>query len=194
MLRAGKRTRFTPEEYLALEEVTDERSEYFQGVIYAMVGGTIDHGVISLNTGSELRARLRDKACTVIPSDVKLHVKANGLYTYPDIMVVCGRIEALGRRKDVVTNPVVIVEVLSASTRAYDRGGKFGLYKELPSLQEYLLVDSEQPHVEVYRRLSESQFAIEMLDGLDAVITLTAIGCELPMREIYSKVSWAAAL
>jgi Uma2 family endonuclease len=192
MLRAGRRTRFTPEEYLALEEVTDEKNEYFDGVIYAMVGGTVDHGVISLNIGSELRTRLRDTPCTVIPGDVKLHVKANGLYTYPDVMVVCGKIETLGRRKDVVVNPVLIAEVLSSSTRGYDRGGKFSLYKELATLQEYVLVDSEQPHVEVYGRLPGSMFGLEMFDGLDVIITLAALGCELPLREVYSKVSWAA--
>ncbi len=190
MLRPGRKTRFTPEQYLALEEVSETRSEYFQGVIYAMVGGTYDHNIIASNTTGELRSRLRDKPCTVTQSDMKVHVRANGLYTYPDVMVVCGKVELLGRRKDVVTNPLLIVEVLSESTRSYDRGAKFKLYRDLPSLQEYVLVDSEQPHVEVYRRIAGDQFAIDTFDGLAGAVRLQSVECDLPLSEMYSKVSW----
>ena len=191
MLRLGRRTKFTPDEYLALEEVSETKSEYFRGVIDAMVGGTVDHSIIAANVGGELRTRLRDRPCIVLQSDMKLHVQANGLYTDPVVMVVCGRIEMVGRRNDVVANPVLIVEVLSESTRTYDRGAKFNLYRELASLQEYLLVDSEQVHVEVYRRMADGQFAIGTFDGLAAVARLESVACDLPLSEIYNKSSWA---
>jgi len=113
MLRAGRCAKFTSEEYLALEEAALTRNEYYRSVIYAMVGGTVDHGIVSLNIGSGLRSQLRDRPCAVLPGDVKLHVTANGLYAYPDVMVVCGKVESVGRRKDVVTNPALIVEALS---------------------------------------------------------------------------------
>ena len=189
MLRRTKKI-FSPTEYLAMEEVADYKSEYFNGEIFAMSGGTPDHSSVAVNLTVALGTRLAAKPCRVFNSDMRLHVERNGLYTYPDVMVICGKIELVKRRNDTVTNPVLIVEVLSESTRDYDRGMKFNLYKQVPSLQEYVVVESENPRVECYRRGADDQWVVEMIDDPSATVKLASVACEIPMGEIYRKVSW----
>jgi len=121
---------------------------------------------------------------------MRLHIERSGLYTYPDVMVICGKIELVKNRNDTVTNPTLLVEVLSESTREYDRGAKFNFYKQIPSLREYVVVESENPHVECYRRTTGDQWLVEMHDDLDATVTLESVACEIPLQRIYSKVSW----
>jgi Uma2 family endonuclease len=180
---------FTPAEYLAMEQAADYKSEYYNGEIFAMSGGTADHSQIAGQFITALNQRLDPKPCRVFTSDMRLLVQRNGLYTYPDAMVVCGKIQFAEQRKDTLTNPLVLVEVLSESTRDYDRGTKFNFYRQIPTLQEYVLVESERAHVEVYRRTGEL-WAVEMLDGLDAVVRLASVECEIPLTQIYAKVSW----
>jgi Uma2 family endonuclease len=189
MLRRAKRV-FSPTEYLAMEEVADYKSEYLNGEIFAMSGGTPDHSSVAVNMTIALGTRLAAKPCRVFNSDMRLHIKGNSLYTYPDVMVICGKIELVKRRNDTVTNPALIVEVLSESTRDYDRGMKFNLYKQVPTLQEYVVVESENPRVECYRRGADDQWVVEMIDDPGATVRLTSVACEIPMREIYRKVSW----
>jgi Uma2 family endonuclease len=189
MLRPIKNT-FAPAEYLAMETVAEYKSEYYNGKIYALAGGTPDHSKIALNFGAELLRLLEPKPCHVFNSDMRLFVERSGLYTYPDVMVICGKIELVKNRNDTVTNPILLVEVLSESTRDYDRGTKFNFYKQIPTLQEYVVVESENPHVECYRRTRGDQWLIEMYDDLDATVTLESVACEIPLQRIYSKVSW----
>jgi len=189
MLRRTKRA-FTPAEYLAMEEVADYKSEYFNGEIFAMSGGTPDHSTIAVNMTVALATRLAEKPCRVFNSDMRLHIERNGLYTYPDVMVICGKLELVKRRNDTVINPVLLVEVLSESTRVYDRGMKFNLYKQIPTLQEYVVVESETPRAECYRRGAEDQWAVEMIDDPSATLRLASVACEIPLAEIYRKVSW----
>ena len=189
MLRRTKRV-FSPTEYLAMEEVADSKSEYFSGKIFTMSGGTPDHSSVAVNLIAALGTRLAAKPCRVFNSDMRLHIERNGLYTYPDVMVICGKIELVKRRNDTVTNPVLIVEVLSESTRDYDRGLKFNLYKQVPSLREYVVVESENPRVECYRRGADDQWVVEMMDDPGATVRLASVACEIPMGEIYRKVSW----
>jgi Uma2 family endonuclease len=189
MLRRAK-TIFTPAEYLAMEEVAEYKSEYHNGEIFAMSGGTTDHSLVAVNTVASLSRQLEPRPCRVFNSDMRLHIERSGLYTYPDGMVICGKIELVERRKDTVTNPVLIVEVLSESTRVYDRGAKFNFYKQLPTLQEYVVVDSERPHVECYRRTEGDNWLVEMHDDLDAMVRLESVACEIPLRQMYNKVSW----
>lgn len=180
---------FTPEEYLAMEEVADYKSEYFQGEIFAMSGGSANHSTITSNCITGLNLALKAKPCRVFESNMRLLVKRNGLYTYPDVMVVCGKVEFVPKRNDTLTNPVIIVEVLSPSTRDYDRVKKFALYKPLDSLREYLLVDSEQIHVTHLRRTDpESAWTIEMYDDLQTVLHLDSVGCDLALAQIFDKV------
>lgn len=189
MLRRTKRV-FSPSEYLAMEEVADGKSEYFRGRILTMSGGPPDHSSVAVNLIGALGTRLAAKPCRVFNSDMRLHIEPNSLYTYPDVMVICGKVELVKRRNDTVTNPVLIVEVLSESTRDYDRGMKFNMYKQVPSLQEYVVVESENPRVECYRRGADDQWVVEMIDDLNATVRLASVACEITMREIYRKVSW----
>ena len=189
MLRQAKKV-FSPIEYLAMEEVADYKSEYFNGQIFAMSGGTPDHSTVAVNIAGALNRLLAPRPCRVFNSDMRLNVERNGLYTYPDVMVICGKIELVKRRNDTVTNPVLIVEVLSESTRDYDRGMKFNQYKQVSTLQEYVVVESENPRVECYRRGADDQWVVEMIDDLSATVRLASVACEISLHEIYRKVSW----
>jgi len=184
------KTIFTPAEYLAMEEVAEYKSEYHNGEIFTMSGGTTDHSLVAVNAIASLSRQLEPKPCRVFNSDMRLHIERSSMYTYPDGMVICGKIELVKKRKDTVTNPVLIVEVLSESTRDYDRAAKFDLYKQIPSLQEYVLIESERPRFECYRRAADDRWTIEAFDGLDAVARLESIACEMPLRRLYRRVSW----
>jgi Uma2 family endonuclease len=188
MLRPLKK-KFTPAEYLAMEQAAHYKSEYFGGDIFAMSGGTADHSKIAGNFIHRFNELLETKPCDVFTSDMRLHVESDDLYTYPDLMVICGKLQFVERRNDTVTNPILIVEVLSESTRDYDRGAKFNSYKQIPSLQEYVLVESEFARVECYRREGD-KWTIETYDGLDAGARFESLSCEIPLRRIYHKVSW----
>lgn len=190
MVLTSKR-RYTPEEYLAMEPAADYKSEFFQGEIFALAGGSFNHNLIVGNSFKALSLVLDKKPCRVLMSDMRLLVERNGLYTYPDMMVVCGKVEFVPGRNDTLTNPVVIVEVLSPSTREYDRVKKFALYKQLGSLREYLLVDSEQIHVTHLRRTETgSAWTIEMYDDPQALFNLDSIGCQITLAQIYDKVEF----
>lgn len=180
---------FTPAEYLALEQVTAYKNEYYNGEIFALSSGTPDHSLIAVNCAATLHQLIAAKPCRVFNSDMRLHIQRSGLYTYPDVLVVCGKIQYAEQRKDTLTNPIVLVEVLSESTRDYDRGKKFNFYKQIPSLQEYVLVESEHINVQVYRRAGEL-WAVEMFDELEASIQLASIECGIALAQIYAKVSW----
>lgn len=189
MLRPLK-SKFTPAEYLAMEEAAEYKSEYYAGEIFAMAGGTANHSTIAVNLTIELGNLLAATPCRLFNSDMRLLVQPAGLYTYPDVLVICGKIHFVERRTDTVTNPVLIVEVSSESTRDYDRGAKFDFYKQIPSLRECVLVESEYPRLECYRRAAGEAWTIETYDDLDALVRLESLAAEIPLRRIYHKVSW----
>jgi Uma2 family endonuclease len=189
MLQTAKRS-YTPEEYLAMEETAEYKSEYYRGEVFAMAGGSFNHNLIANNVTTALNNALGDKPCRVIGSDTRLLVERNGLYAYPDVMVICGRPEFVPGRNDTVTNPIVIVEVLSPSTREYDRVKKFALYKALDSLREYVLVDSEQAHATRLARRDEGQWMIELYDDPSSVLPFESIGVEIPLARFYTKVEF----
>ncbi|MBI5030455.1 MAG: Uma2 family endonuclease [Chloroflexi bacterium] len=179
----------TPEEYLALEEKADHKSEYYNGEIFAMSGASNNHNLITGNVHAALHQLLAKRPCRTYVSDMRLLTSPKGLYTYPDVMVVCGKIEFAPNRNDTVMNPSVLVEVLSDSTQAYDRGEKFALYRKIVTLQEYIMIDQNKPSVEHYRR--EGHFwVLEALETMDAILTLPSIGCEIPLAVMYEKVEW----
>src|SRR5579872_3485343 len=149
---------FTPEEYLTLERAADFKSEYLHGQIYAMAGGTPQHGAIALHAGSELRAQLKGASCQVFPSDVKVRTTPSGLFAYPDVSVVCGKLQYHDERRDVLTNPILIVEVLSNSTEAYDRGRKFWQYRQVETLTDYLLIAQREPSIDHYAKQSDGRW------------------------------------
>ena len=179
--------RYTIEEYFALEEKAQHRNEYFQGRIYAMAGGTPKHNRISGNIYSELRTQLRKSTCQPFMSDVKVQVKANNLNTYPDVMVVCGDLEYAPNRTDTITNTIFIAEVLSKSTRDYDRTDKFTLYKALPSFQEYLLVDQTKIYIEHWHK-TDILWSVRIYQNLADSVTLQSLNLVLPIETIYDEI------
>lgn len=179
----------TPEEYLAREAQAEYKSEYHDGEMYALAGGSVNHNLITGNIYAALRQLLSQRSCRVFINDMRLHIKQSGLYTYPDVMVICGKIDFAPGRDDTVTNPIMLVEVWSDSTQAYDCGGKFALYRQIPSLQEYVMVDQTKSYVEHYRR--EGNFwVLETLEQMDAILTLPSLECEMPLAVMYEKVEW----
>jgi Uma2 family endonuclease len=146
----GKKT-FTIAEYLEMETASIEKNEYYQGEIFAMSGALLPHNIIAGNTFAHLHSRLKGKSCRPFNSDMRIHVKENTLFTYPDISVVCGKPETLNDDNFNLLNPTVIIEVLSKSTKSYDRGDKFKLYRDIPTLNEYILVDSLSVFIEDFR-------------------------------------------
>ncbi|MBI1879475.1 MAG: Uma2 family endonuclease [Chloroflexi bacterium] len=184
-------TVYTLEEYLALEETADHKSEYYNGEIFAMAGGSYNHNVIIGNINAALNQFAESKPCVAFTSDMRLLVKANGLYTYPDAMVICGQIEFAEGRNDTVTNPIIIVEVLSKSTRDYDRGFKFESYRMIETLQDYLLVDQMRIHVEYFHKLEDGRWVLIETNLPEATLTLQAINFTIPINRIYHKVDWS---
>lgn len=193
MIAARMKPRWiSPEEYLEQEETATDRHEYFNGQIYLMAGGTYNHEVIGVNIISALRQHGRSRKCIAFGSNMKILVKQNGLYTYPDAMLVCGKPELAADRKDIITNPLLIVEVLSDSTQSYDRGDKFALYRAIPSFAHYLLIHQDRPLIEYHQKTSRGWLLTE-LTGLETVLTLAELEFQLPFTELYADVDWLPA-
>ncbi len=176
----------TPEEYIARELAAESKHEYVHGEMVAMAGGSLRHSVISLNIAGELRNRLRGSRCTVFNLDARVCVQWGELITYPDVTVVCGPPQLDERLPHTLLNPTLVVEVLSPSTRNYDRGEKSRLFRLLPSLAEYQLVEQDTVEIEHYRRLPNGHWDLATIRERDAVLTLESVHCDLPVAEIYS--------
>lgn len=185
---AQPRPRLTPEEYLAVERRSETRSEYLNGEMFAMTGGSRNHNLIVLNIGRELSFQLKKRTCEVYASDQRVRVPATGLYTYPDVTVVCDEPQFEDEELDTLLNPTVLVEVLSPTTEAYDRGKKFEHYQTIPSLSEYLLVAQTSFRVEQYLRQDGNRWLLSAATGLGERIALPSIQCELVLAEVYEKV------
>jgi len=182
-------TRLTPEEYLHRERTAETKSEYYDGIVYAMTGASPRHNLIVAGIVGELKARL-PRRCKVYPSDQRVRIPKPIRFFYPDATVACG--ESRFDDKDNLLNPLIIFEVLSDSTTAFDRGRKFLSYQSIESLQEYVLVSQDEYLVEHYRR-DTGQWVYTVERGLDAMLRLPGAECELPLREIYYQVSLEAA-
>ncbi len=179
---------YSLEEYLALEAKSEDKHEYYKGEIFAMAGGTFRHAQIAENVFVALRRRLKGKPCQPKSSEMRLQTPS-GLYTYPDASVYCGKPE-LSEAQTELKNPVVIVEVLSASTRSYDRGEKFRLYRTIESFREYVLVESESVFVEHYSKQETGEWVLREYASRSDEITLRAIEETLSLQEIYEEVSF----
>ncbi len=182
------KTYLTPEEYLAIERKAEYKSEYFNGEMFAMAGASERHVLIVTNLVAELRGQLRRRPCTVYSTDLRVRVSSTGLYTYPDVVVVCGQPQFADDQKDTLLNPTLIIEVLSDSTKDYDRGGKFQHYRALASLTEYVLVAQDKCHVEHYVRQPENRWLLSETNELKDTIHLSSIECNLALVEVYDKV------
>jgi Uma2 family endonuclease len=189
-MSAQPQARLTPEEYLELDRASEFRNEYYNGRMYAMSGGTVPHATIIGNLGGELRAALKKRPCLVVASDLRVQVAADGLYTYPDITVICGEPQLRDRRKDTLLNPALLVEVLSPSTEAYDRGFKSAQYRAVESLQEYAFVSQREPRVEVFRCQGGGHWLFSEFVGLEAVCEFESVSASVPLAEICDKVAF----
>ena len=178
----------TPEEYLRIERQALEKSEYFDGQMFAMAGGTGPHSIITVNTTVALHQVLTSRGCTVFNGDVKVLVDETGLFTYPDISALCGRPEYLDAAQDVLMNPAVIVEVLSPSTERYDRGAKFRNYRQIASLREYVLISQKSVSVERYVRQQTGDWLLTEFRSLDDAVELPSIHAVIRLQDVYAGV------
>ena len=178
-------TRVSEAEYLAFERKATEKHELVNGRVVAMSGARPRHNAVAMRIGAALVTRLRGKGCTTLNSDQRVHVPATGLYTYPDVTVVCGGIEMHPEDDMTVLNPRLLVEVLSESTEAYDRGAKFAHYRSIPSLRTYLMIPQGAPTAERYERSEGGLWVLHEHVGLDADIDLPALSIAIPLAEIF---------
>lgn len=181
----------TAEEYLALERQAETRSEYIEGEMVAMTGGTSGHSLVTMNLGGLLWQQLRQGSCRVYSGDLRIWIPEAEVYFYPDLSVVCGEPRFADGTQDNLLNPILIVEVLSPSTESYDRGRKFESYQLLDSLKEYVLVAQDRPRVEHYLRQDGHVWLYTEVSGLDSSASLTSVGCQLPLAEIYERVAFS---
>lgn len=185
--------RMTPQEYMEYEGQTEVRNEYYDGVIVAMTGDSPEHNKITFNLIAELGPQIKGSDCTGFSSDMRVSVPACNKYFYPDGLITCGEPlyeELAGLRS--LRNPTLIIEVLSESTEAKDRGEKFICYQTLESLSIYVLVTQYRPQIEVYTRQADGSWRYEVLQGMESVLTLPAIGCELRFVDVYARVEFPA--
>ena len=187
------KTFLTPEQYLEIERKAEYKSEYFHGEMFAMAGGREAHNLIAMNIGISIGQQFRGQPCRVYGSDMRVHIPATGLYTYPDIVAVCDRPQLQDDVKDTLLNPVLLVEVLSPSTEGYDRGRKFEHYKTIESLRQYVLVASDRVHVDVLTRQPDN-WLIHSADKINDTIDLVSISCKLSLADIYDKVEFEPTL
>jgi Uma2 family endonuclease len=178
------------EAYLEMENAAVEKHEYYKGEIFAMSGAKVPHNIISKNLLGTLFSKLKGKKCQPYGSDQRIHIPTNTLFTYPDISIICGEIITLNDDDYNVLNPSVIIEVLSPSTKNYDRGEKFKLYRDIPTLREYILADSESIHIEVFRLNKTKHWELQEYNSAEDILYIKAIDEKIPVPEIYEGVKF----
>jgi Uma2 family endonuclease len=183
--------RLSPQEYLALERKAEFKSEYFRGEMFAMAGATYEHTVVKDNLARETGNQLKGSLCRPLTSDMRVKVNATGLYTYPDIAIVCDKPQFEDEVFDTLLNPRAVVEVLSDSTEKYDRGVKFGHYRQIPSLQQYVLVTQDRPLVERYVRQADNSWLLTVFEGQSSTFAFNSIPVRVPLSEIYNGVEFS---
>jgi Uma2 family endonuclease len=163
-------------------------TKYFAGEVFLRAGGTRRHSLIGANAAAALGSLLKAGDCQVHGSNMRVHIEATGYQAYPDVSVVCPPLE--GNSDEVISNPVLLVEVLSPATADFDRGTKFGHYRQIPTLKEYLVFWQDEPRVEQHSRTAEGNWLLQEYSGTDAILKLVCLGCSLPMSDVYDKVSF----
>jgi Uma2 family endonuclease len=183
----------TPQEYLAKERLADIRSEFYRGEMFAMAGASWEHTLVKDNLAGEAGIKLKDGPCRVLTSDLRVKVSATGLYTYPDVIIVCDEPQFEDSKFDTLLNPRIVAEVLSDSTEKYDRGAKFGHYRQVPSVQEYVLVSQDSPLVERYVRQDDGTWTLRDFRGLDQTFEFATVSVKIPLADIYRGVKFPDA-
>lgn len=181
-----------PQEYLALEERAEYKSEYYHGEIFAMAGCTPKHNQITVNLIATLHTALQDTPCRVFTSDMRVQVEKRAHYVYPDLGVVCGELEFAEDRNDMIANPLVIVEVLSESIKDYDRGSKFTAYRKISTLRDYVLIDQNSVHVEYFHKHDTGQWMLEEFTNREEKFCIYSLHLEIALHAIYAGVEWQA--
>jgi Uma2 family endonuclease len=189
-MQVTQKQHYTPEEYLALEERAEYKSEYIDGEIIPMAGGTANHNQLTLNFSTELNFAFKKQNYRVFMSDMRLWIPQHRIYTYPDVMIVAGEPEFFNNRTDMITNPQVIIEVLSKSTQEYDREGKFHVYRTIDTFAEYLLIDQTQIRVGQYSKTGKKHWSFSEYDEEDKVISLATVPFEISLQDLYNKISF----
>ena len=184
----GAQTLYSPEEYLIAERKATLKSEYLSGEIIAMSGANLAHNFIRLDIATEINIQLKDREYEVVISNMRVKTTPDISYFYPDVVVFCGEPDFEDDTFDTLLNPVVIIEVLSPSTEAYDKGEKFEYYKQITTLQEYILVSQDKVHVEHYQ-LQDMQWGLKEFHALQVTLTLSSIGCKLSLNDVYRRVN-----
>ena len=179
------KSKFTVEEYLKFENDAVQKHEYFNGEIFAMAGVSPRHNIIFSNVFRELAYHLKGQPCKPFGSDLRIQIPKNNLFTYPDISVICGDIIPSEIDADTATLPSIVIEILSPATKDYDRGGKFRLYRDIPSLREYILIDSESINVEVFRINPQGNWELQEHRSIDDALAMPTVDFLLPLREVY---------
>lgn len=190
-MSAIPKTKLTPEEYLEFERKSGIKHEYFGGEIFAMSGAKRNQNVIAWNIGGELRQKLKVKNCEAYPADMRVFVPETGLYTYPDLVVVCGEPKFQDDIFDTLLNPILLIEVLSDSTESYDRGKKFQHYRSIESLREYVLVSQDEARIEKYVKQGDGFWVLSEAAGLEAEIKFNSIDSVIALNEVYDKVNFS---
>ncbi len=185
---------YTPEEYLELEEKADDKNEYRDGEIIPMTGGTTNHNKLALNLAARLNLALEEQDYEVYIGDVKLWISRYREFTYPDVMVIQGQPVYYSKNTTIVTNPRLIAEVLSKSTKDYDQGDKFLYYRSIPEFKEYILIDQTQYYVMQYVKTEQNKWILTEYDTQDAVLTLQSLNLELSLRQLYKKINFAESV
>lgn len=189
-MSAVPKQKLTEAEYLAIERAAPFRSEFYRGEMFAMAGATYDHNRAKENLVFELMSRFKSGPCRTLSSDMKVKVSATGLYTYPDVLIVCGPPEFDGGGRDCLLNPKVVIEVLSDSTERYDRGEKFRQYQRVESMTEYVLVSQDEPLVEVFARQPDGTWLLTTASGLAAELVLASVSARVPLADVYTGVTF----
>lgn len=189
-MQAKEQRYYSPEEYLELETTAEFKSEYFEGQIFPMAGGLPNHNRIALNFSAALHSAFKRKNYEVFMADMRLWIPQVRLYTYPDVMIVSGALEFAEGRRDTITNPIAIVEVLSESTKNYDRGEKFKLYRSIPSLREYILIEQSEKSVEQFFKNENNQWLLSESQGEEAVLSLSSVEFQISFSDLYDNVEF----
>lgn len=191
-MSAVPQTKLSEAEYLAKERKADFKSEFYRGEMFAMSGASREHILITGNLVAALHTQFKGRCCEVYSNDMRIKVSATGLYTYPDLVIVCGEPEFVDAEVDTLLNPTVLIEVLSPSTESYDRGAKAEQYRRIPSLREHVLIAQDRPHVDVLIRQADGSWLLRETDDLEQVVSLPSVSVSLPMREIYDRITFEA--
>ena len=185
------KTRCTAEQYLSIERAAQFRSEFFRGEMFAMVGASRKHNLITVNVASELHRQFKDRKCEIYQSDMRVKVNATGLYTYPDVVATCDEPRFEDDKVDTLLNPKVIVEVLSPSTELWDRGKKFKHYRNIPSLREYVLISQDHVLIERFAINVDGEWALRDYRTHEDILVLDSISCELRLSDVYARIDFS---